>query len=148
MIISAFLFSDKFLKILISAPSLEKEQQEEVYKLLAQSIQNFEKFRENSSDNLSALVAFIELLESGYQASLRSVGVSSLEVILDCQTLKGLEHLWNDYLSGHLNSMAEQYLVTDEMKQKLGLEAISLKTTIEEENYLICRKALLEISGT
>ncbi|XP_068716918.1 uncharacterized protein [Montipora capricornis] len=139
--------ADKFLKILISAPSLEKEQQEEVYKLLAQSIQNFEKFRENSSDNLSALVAFIELLESAYQTSLRSVGVSSLEVTVDCQTLKGLENLGNDYLSGHLNSMAEQYLVTDEMKQKLGLQAISLKTTIEEENYLICRKALLKISG-
>ncbi|XP_068716989.1 ankyrin-1-like [Montipora capricornis] len=139
--------ADKFLKILISAPSLEKEQQEEVYKALAEFIQNFEECRDHSSDNLNALVAFIKLLESGYQASLVSVGVSPLKVILDCQTLKGLEHLCNDYLSGHLNSMAEQYLVTDEMKQKLGLEAISLKTTIEEENYLICRKALLEISG-
>ncbi|XP_068751686.1 uncharacterized protein [Montipora capricornis] len=139
--------ADKFLKILITAPSLEKEQQEEVYKLLAQSIQNFEKFRDNSSDNLNALVDFIKLLEINYQASLVSVGVSSLEVTVDCQTLKGLEHLWNDYLSGHLNSMAEQYLVTDEMKQKLGLDKISLKTTIEEENYLICRKALLEIPG-
>ncbi|XP_068670400.1 uncharacterized protein [Montipora foliosa] len=139
---------DKLLKILISAPSLEKEQQEEVYKLLAQSIQNFEKFRKNSSDNLNAVVAFIiKLLESGYQHSLASVGVGSLEVTVDCQTLKGLEHLWNDYLSGHLNSMAEQYLVTDEMKRKLGLEAISLKTTIKEENYLISRKALLKISG-
>ena len=141
------MFSDKFLKILITAPSLEKEQQEEVYKLLARSIQNFEKFRDNSSDNLNALVDFIKLLEINYQASLVSVGMSSLEVTVDCQTLKGLEHLWNDYLSGHLNSMAEQYLVTDEMKQKLGLDAIRLKTTIEEENYLICRKALLEIPG-
>ena len=148
MIISAFLFSDKFLKILISAPSLDKEQQKRVYKALAEFIQNFEECRDHSSDNRNELVAFIKLLESGYQASLVSVGVGSLEVTVDCQTLKGLEHLWNDYLSGHLNSMAEQYLVTDDMKQKLGLEAISLKTTIEEENYLICRKALLEISGT
>ncbi|XP_068739424.1 ankyrin-1-like isoform X2 [Montipora capricornis] len=136
--------ADKFLKILISAPSLDKEQQERVYKALAEFIQNFEECRDHSSDNLNALVAFIKLLESGYQASLVSVGVSPLEVILDCQTLKGLEHLWNDYLSGHLNSMAEQYLVTDEMKQKLGLDEISLKTTIEEEDYLICKKALLE----
>ena len=43
--------------------------------------------------------------------------------------------------------MAEQYLVTDEMKEKLNLETISLKTTIEEENYLQCREFLMEHSG-
>ncbi|XP_074622707.1 uncharacterized protein LOC141880983 isoform X2 [Acropora palmata] len=44
--------------------------------------------------------------------------------------------------------MAEQYLVTDEVKEKLNLETIRVKTTIEEENYLNCRKVLLECSGT
>ena len=61
--------------------------------------------------------------------------------------LKGLDQLWYDYLSGHLNKVAERYLVTDKMKRKLKLRRINLKTTIEEENYLNCRKVLLESSG-
>lgn len=36
------------------------------------------------------------------------------------------------FLVMHLDKVAEQYLVTDEMKEKLNLETISLKTTIEE----------------
>ena len=43
--------------------------------------------------------------------------------------------------------MAERYLVTSEMKQRLNLETVNLKTTIEEENYLNCRKALTGSSG-
>ena len=42
--------------------------------------------------------------------------------------------------------MAEQYLVTDEMKEKLDLETISLKKTIEEETYLNCRNVFMERS--
>ena len=49
--------------------------------------------------------------------------------------------------SGCLNDIAESYLVTDELKRKLGLDHVRLRITIEEENYLICKKALMEISG-
>ena len=73
--------------------------------------------------------------------------MGSLIIIFNCQSIKSLEHLWNDYCSGYLDEMAEQYLVTDEMKGKLNLETISLKITIEHENYLTCRKVLLERSG-
>ena len=76
-----------------------------------------------------------------------AVKVGSLEIIVECPTLRSLEHLWNDYLSGHLNKVAERYLVTDEMKTKLGLETINLKATIDEENYLACRKFLTKIPG-
>ena len=38
--------------------------------------------------------------------------------------------------------MAERHLVTDEMKKKLNLRTIKLKITIEEENYLKCKKIL------
>ena len=52
-----------------------------------------------------------------------------------------------DYQSGCLNGIAERFLVTDELKRKLGLDNIRLKTTIEEENYLICKNAFIENSG-
>ena len=73
--------------------------------------------------------------------------MSSLIIIFKCQSLKSLELLWIDYLCGHLDKMAEQYLVTEEVKAKLNLETIRVKTTIEEENYLNCRKVLVECSG-
>ena len=60
---------------------------------------------------------------------------------------ESLERLWNDYQSGCLNEIAESCLVTDELKRKLGLHHVRLRITIEEENYLICKKALMEISG-
>ena len=55
--------------------------------------------------------------------------------------------MWNDYLSGHLIKVAERHLVTDEMKKKLNLRTIKLKITIEEENYLKCKKVLVACSG-
>ena len=73
--------------------------------------------------------------------------MSSLIITFECQSLKSLELLWSDYLSGHLDKMAEWYLVTDEVKEKLNLETIRVKTTIEEENYWNCRKVLTESSG-
>ena len=73
--------------------------------------------------------------------------VGSLIIILNCHTIESLEHLWNDCLAGHLDKVAERYLVSYEMKKRLNLETINLKTTIKEENYLICRKILVDCSG-
>ena len=66
---------------------------------------------------------------------------------VQCPTLESLESLWNGYCSGFLNDVVENFLVTDELKRKLGLDKVRLKTTIEQENYLICRKAFMENSG-
>ena len=66
---------------------------------------------------------------------------------VQCPTLESLESLWNDYHSGHLNEVAERYLVTDEIKRKFNLETFKFKTTLEEENYLICKKTLMEKPG-
>ena len=91
--------------------------------------------------------ALLEFLEMTYSVSRRALNKGSLIISLNCKTLKGLDQLWNDYLSGHLNKVAEWYLVTDEVKTELNLRKINLKTTIEEENYLKCRKVLMESSG-
>ena len=63
-----------------------------------------------------------------------------------CPSLESLESLWSDYQSGHLNNIAERYLVTDDIKKKLNLENVRLETTIEEENYRICKEILMEKS--
>ena len=90
------------------------------------------------------LGAFILYLTNTYNVALASVGLGSLVIEVLCPTLESLESLWDDYRAGHINEVAENYLVTDEIKRKLNLETVILKTTIEEENYLICKEAFMK----
>ena len=71
----------------------------------------------------------------------------SLIITVQCPSLESLESLWNGCCSGYLNDIVERFLVTDELKRKLGIDNVRLKTTIEEENYLVCKKAFMENSG-
>ena len=105
------------------------------------------KSRNYSKVKLTGVGAFLEYLEVTYDVSCLTLDLGSLIISLDCKTLKGLDKLWNDYLSGHLNQVANRHLVTDEVMKNLNLKTIDLKTTIDEENYLYCRKILMESSG-
>ena len=100
--------------------------------------------RPSTADDLSA---FFKYLMEVYNLSVTSVQKGSFIITVQCPTLKSLERLWSDYQSGCLNAIAERFLVTDELKGNLGLDNIRLKITIEEENYLICKKAFVENSG-
>ena len=112
-------------------------------KFLSQTVQNYLKFNDHSKDDhVQALKSFTDVLIDSYKVSLVSVGKGSVIIIVECPTLKSLEHLWSDCLNGNLDKVAERYLVTDEIKKELNLETISMKITIEEENYLNCKKAL------
>ena len=92
----------------------------------------YTKYRGVSTpDGVSAL---IEHIQDAYNLALKSVGVGSLEIAFHCPSLESLESLWSDYQTGHLNNIA------------LNLENVKLKTTIEEENYRICKEILLEKS--
>ena len=84
-------------------------------------------------------------MEKAFNLAILMVESGSVIITVQCHTLESLESLWNDYQSGHLNDIAKTFLVTYELKRKLGMQNIRLKTTIEEENYLICKKAFMEI---
>lgn len=71
----------------------------------------------------------------------------SLRIAVKCQTLESLEHLWQDYRSGHLNRVAEELLVTDDIKRRFDIESIELKTTISEADYLACKEYLSNRPG-
>ena len=101
----------------------------------------------NLTPELERVGTFFQHLKDHLNLSLVTIGKGSLEIIVHCPTLESLEHLWRDYLSGHLSEVAERYLVTDEIKRKLDLDTVRLKITIAKENYLMCRKALVEMSG-
>ena len=71
----------------------------------------------------------------------------SLRIEVKCLTLESLEHLWQDYRSGQLDRMAENLLVTDDIKRKFNVESIKLKATISEEDYLACKEYLSKRPG-
>ncbi|XP_015779234.1 PREDICTED: ankyrin-3-like [Acropora digitifera] len=140
--------ADPLIKLIVETTvDLNEEQKKAVYQILMLQVSQFMEFRNYSKVKETAVRALVEFLKMAYNVSRVAVNKGSLIISLNCKTLKGLDQLWNDYLSGHLNKVAERYLVTDKMKRKLKLRKINLKTTIVEQNYLNCRKVLLESSG-
>ncbi|XP_022784672.1 uncharacterized protein LOC111325184 [Stylophora pistillata] len=77
---------------------------------------------------------------------IREAGEGSLRIVLECRTLKILERLWEDYSSGHLNEVAEERLLTDEIRKKYEVESIALETTITVEDYLACKLSLTDLN--
>ena len=144
-----FLFSESFFRLFIWAKNLGKKEKEAMEDILTQVIEAYVKCNEFSKDNLEEdLKSFTDHIENVYRVNLVTVGKGSVIIILDCPTLDSLEHLWNDYLAGHLDNLAERYLVTNELKKKLNLETVCLKTTMVEEDYLNCKEALMELRST
>ena len=149
VVVNFCFFSESYVKLLISTRNLEKEKEEAMKEMLTQEVHSYLKFNDHSGDELhQAITSFTVHLINVYKVRLVTLGVASVIIFLDCPTLESLESLWSDYLSGHLHKVAERYLVTDEMKEKLNLETICLKATIEQKNYLNCKKALMERPST
>ena len=142
------LISDTLIKLFISTHGLDEEKQLRVHAMLAVLAQTYVKSHNLSTAELEPVGALIGFLEKAYHVVLLSVNEGSLEIVVRCPNLESLEHLWSDYLSGRLNEAVERHLITEEIKRKLNLETVRLKTTIEERNYLMCRKAFMEMSGT
>ena len=88
-----------------------------------------------------------EWIEDTHNVHITAVGFGSLEIRVECPTLDSLESLKSDYFSGRLNDVAERCLLTDEVREKLDLKDVTLKTVIKQEDYLACRKSFLESSG-
>ena len=144
-----FLFSESFVRLFIWGKNLEKKKKEAMEKILTQVVETYMECNKLSQGNLKEdLKSFTDHIENVYRVNLVTVGKGSVIIILDCPTLDSLEHLWNDYLAGHLDNLAKRYLVTNEMKKKFDLETVSPKTTILKEDYLNCKEALMELRST
>ncbi|XP_015761974.1 PREDICTED: uncharacterized protein LOC107341068 [Acropora digitifera] len=133
------------INLLIDANNTLKEEEKELVKeMLTQLVQTCD----DQSRDLRGLKSFNYNLIKTYKVLLLNICEGSIVVSLRCPTLESLEHLWSDYRSGDLDKLAERYLVTDDMKEKLNLETSYLKITIDEENYLNCKEALMGLPGT
>ena len=70
-------------------------------------------------------------------------------ITLEITTPESLEELWMDYRSGHLNEMAQKFLVTEDILKELELTMVTLTTTIKEQEYRDCVEYISsQIPGT
>ena len=138
------------IEVLISSntQNLTVAQQRILKEELELSVHKYRRHQDLSSLPVDRSVARLtEFLKKAYEVAVMMVKSGSLIITVQCLTLESLESLWNDYCFGDLNDIVERFLVTDELKRKLGMDNVRLKTTIEEENYLICKNAFIENSG-
>ena len=120
---------------------LNDEQEKAVNDILKQQIKTYVQYHTIATrEGMSLLIDYIE---NRHNMALQTVGIGCLKITFRCPSLESLKSLWSDYQSGNLNDTAERYLVTDDIKKKLNLESIRLKTIIEEENYQICERILM-----
>ena len=90
---------------------------------------------------------FIQYMKEVRKVIVVDVQNGSLILILECSSLQILDELWEDYCTGHLNEVAQKFLVTDEILKEFGLAEVKLTTTINEEEYKACRELLLNSSS-
>lgn len=88
---------------------------------------------------------FLEYLEDVLKVIVVDIKTGSLIFTLECGSVQILDGLWEDYRTGHLNEVAQRYLVTDDILEEIGLS--SLTSNIREEDYKACRQRLVTTEG-
>ncbi|XP_048578773.1 uncharacterized protein LOC116610604 isoform X2 [Nematostella vectensis] len=80
-----------------------------------------------------------DLFTTRYNAEyVTSEETNSLSITISCQSLEGLQKLWDDSQTGRLNEEMEKLLVADEVLQLYNLKEIKLQTEIDPEDFVNC----------
>ena len=83
---------------------------------------------------------FMVYLKEMRKALVLDVKSGSLIVTVEVGSEEILEELWKDYCEGHLNEMAQKFLVTEELLEEFCLIELKLTTLIAEEEYKACKR--------
>ena len=104
-------------------------------------------FKRRDKSNAEKLDDFVEYMERVRKVLVVDAQNGSLIITVECSSLEILDDLWNDYCTGHLNEMAQKYLVTEDILKEFGLVEVKLSTTIQEEEYRAARDYFMQGSG-
>lgn len=113
----------------------------------AQQVLNFVAFKcfqQVDTSNQKELNGFLQYLKEIRELLLLGTQEGSLIIRVECRSLQILEALWEDYCTGHLNKMAQKFLITEDVLNAFGLIEVKLTTTIVEEEYRACRGYFLK----
>ena len=106
-----------------------------------------ESFKSIDPSNPKELNGFYQYLSNIRQVLIVGNKTGSLIITVQCNSLQILDRLWEDYCAGHLQEVAQRYLVTKDILKELGVDELQLTVTINEEEYRACRKRLLGHEG-
>ena len=104
-------------------------------------------FKRRDKSNAEKLDDFVEYMERVRKVLIVDAQTGSLIVTVECGSLDILDDLWYDFCTGHLNEMAQKYLVTEDILKEFGLVEVKLSTTIQEEEYRAARECFMQGSG-
>ena len=90
---------------------------------------------------------FVQHLEDVNQVLIVNVNLGSLVLTVKCSSLEILERLWQDYSSGHLGKVAQEFLVNERVLEDLGLAELKLRIAISEKDYQEGRRHFAKCAG-
>ena len=90
---------------------------------------------------------FLRYLRCKLHLLVRNNEVGSWHITVECSSLQVLEGLWEDYRSGHLNSVAQVLLITPRILKKLGRTELKMMTFISKDQCEKGKKLLKASSG-
>ena len=81
---------------------------------------------------------FITYLKESYNVVVKRFTNAGLEMIVECPTLGSFQRLLGDQHSGYLREVAEDCLLTDDIKTVLNMdkETVKIKTVLKEHSKL------------
>ena len=124
-----------------------QEQSEKVNQYITQKAVNVLRSGTFDLSSFEGLEDFYAFLRGHLSLKVERVQPGCIKITVKSRTLAILERLWDSYISGRLNAVAEKCLITKNVKDELGMETIVLTTTILEKDYMACKLSLTEISG-
>ena len=89
------------------------------------------------------LNGFIKWLKEVKKVLIVGTEVGCLIITVKCRSLQILQELWDDYSSGVVTAMAQEFLMTEELLNELSLTDAKLTTTIPHKEYKACQEQLL-----
>ena len=116
----------------------------------SQGVMNFiarKYFQTVDTTKPEELNGFLRFLTDVRKVLVLDAQSGSLILTALCSSLEILDALWYDYCTGHLNDMAQKYLVTKDVLKEFDLIELKLKTTIQVEEYMAARDFFLQAPG-
>ncbi|XP_070552140.1 uncharacterized protein [Ptychodera flava] len=77
----------------------------------------------------------------------KDIGHESISYTMACQSLDALECLMRKYENGKIQDLMEDEFLSDKLLDKIGAYYLAIDVTIDYEEYLMCRKELIQMYG-
>ncbi|XP_070551245.1 uncharacterized protein [Ptychodera flava] len=81
------------------------------------------------------------------EMEVRDVSQGSISYTMSCQSLDALDFLRSEYEKGRLQDMMEDTFLSEELLDRIGAFHLAIDTTIDYEEYFLCRTELIEKYG-